>query len=130
MIDSIDRGCKKVMAYGITSEAQLIDINAIRMGCAQYVDDLDYFVEAGEQICGAGDICSSKALSVDDSSMQQNLYDLGQAIAALADSYASAANDVYAQAVSVYNAQVAELQAYYQSLENQKNQNNNTNNNG
>lgn len=116
------------MAYGITSESQLMDIDAIRNGCVTYLETLDGFTEAGKAVYDSGNTCDKKALSVDDSSMQPVLNELGVLIAEQANKYAEAANTVYSQAVAIYNEQVAELNAYYQRLAAQqaaKQQNNN-----
>ena len=53
--------------------------------------------------------------------MQPVLYDLGRSIAEMATVYGNAANDFYLSAAALYNSQVAELNAYYQSLANQQN---------
>ncbi len=104
------------MAFGITSESQLIDVNTIRRGCEAYIDALDFFIDGGNQIISAGSTCSAKALSVDGSSFQNEIIDLGQQIIALRDEYAACAENVYAQAVQIYNAQVAELNEYNRQL--------------
>ena len=104
------------MAYGITSESQLLRIDTVRNGCTKYIEALEYFVEAGKQVVEAGDICDKNALSVDSSSMQPVLYEIGQAIMAMADEYAAKANEAYTQAVNIYNSQVAELNEHYRKL--------------
>ncbi len=104
------------MAFGITSESQLIDVNAIRKGCEAYIDALGFFVDGGNQIISAGNTCSAKALSVDGSSFQNDIIEVGYQIIALRDEYAACAENVYAQAVQIYNAQVAELNEYNRQL--------------
>ena len=104
------------MAYGITSESQLIDYNTIRNGCSAYMDSLDYFMQAAKQVMEAAEMCDKKALNVDGQTMQPVLYELAQQIANVANEYASRVNEVNVQAVNVYNAQVRELNAYYQRL--------------
>lgn len=103
------------MAYGITSESQLIDIETIRNGCLTYIESLNNFTEAGKKICDAGTICDKKALEVYEESMQPVLYELGVAIAEMGNVYAEAANNLYSQAITVYNEQVAELNEYYRN---------------
>ena len=98
--------------YGITSEAQLIDYQTIRQGCQQYVDALSYFSEAGQQIIDAGNTCSKDAMSVDGASMQSIIVEIGELIMQIETEYSSYANQVYSDAVTVYNQQVAELNEY------------------
>ena len=113
------------MAYGITSESQLIDYESIRNGCVAYVEALEGFTTAAQQIVEAGTIMNKDAMSVEGASMQPTLYALAEQVGQLANDYAAIANAVYEQAISVYNAQVAELNEYYRRLaEQQKAQNN------
>lgn len=105
----------------ITSESQLLDIKTIRAGYEKYMESLEGFITAANIIYDAGATCTKKALSVDNGSMQPVLYDLGRSIAEMATVYGNAANDFYLSAAALYNSQVAELNAYYQSLANQQN---------
>lgn len=111
--------------YGITSESQLIDIESIQSGCISYAQSLDYFIQAGQQIIDAGTACDAKAMSVDGSSMQPTLYEFGQMVQELSNTYSAYVSDVCNQAVNVYNAQVAELNEYYRKLAEQRAANNN-----
>ena len=106
------------MAYfGITSESQLIDYQRIRLGCESYIQALDDFVSCGNAVIQAGESCSKQALSVDGESMQSVIYEVGEQIGDLRDALASNAEAVYAQAVQIYNAQVAELNEYIRQQE-------------
>ena len=109
----------------ITSESQLIDIATIQSGCVAYAQALEYFIQAGQEIIDAGTICDAKALSVDDSSMQPVLYEVGQMIQELSNTYSTYVTDVYSEAVTIYNQQVTELNAYYQRLAEEQAKNNN-----
>ena len=106
--------------YGITSESQLIDYETIRNGCVAYVEALEGFYTAAQQIIDAGTTMDKKALSVDGATMQPVLYELGETIGNLANEYAGYANDVYVQAINIYNEQVAELNEYYRKLAEQQ----------
>ena len=100
------------MAYGITNESQLIDVSTIKRGCENFIEALSYFVDGGNQVISAGYTCSKKAISVDNSSFQDDLIDMGQQIVAVRDKYVSVVENIYQQAVTVYNNQVAELNEY------------------
>lgn len=115
----IDRGCDK-MGYGITDRSQLIDVDTIRSGCESYKRALSFFTEGGNQVISAGHSCNAKALSVDGSSFETDIVDIGNQIIALEAEYSSYAEAVYAQAVQVYNAQVAELNEYNRWLAQQR----------
>ena len=100
------------MAYGITSTSQIIDINTILSGCAAYKNALRDFETCGNTVIKAGETCTSKALSVDNNTLQYPITDLGQAIKDLKTEYTGYAEDVEAQAKKIYNAQVAEYNDY------------------
>ncbi len=102
--------------YGITSESQLIDYATIRSGCVAYVEALEGFTTAAQQIIEAGTIMNKDALSVDGASMQPVLYETAEQIGKLANDYAAIANGIYEQAIAIYNEQVAELNEYYRQL--------------
>ena len=110
------------MAYGITSESQLIDIETIGNGVSAYINALNSLIAAAQAIATCADECGEKALSINGQSMQPTIYELAVTMSDEANKYAEAANGVYEQAVAVYNAQVAELNAYYQQLAAQQNQ--------
>ena len=106
------------MAYfGITSESQLIDYQRIRLGCESYIQALDDFVSCGNAVIQAGESCSQQALSVDGETMQSVIYEIAEQIGGLRDALAANAEAVYAQAVQIYNAQVAELNEYIRQQE-------------
>ena len=107
--------------YGITSKSQIIDLDTIKAGCQEFKDCLDDF-----EICGKGVIetCNSKALSVDEKTFEYPITDLGESIKALKDEYIGYADQVIADATSVYNAQIAEYNDYVTKMQQQENQNN------
>lgn len=105
----------------ITSESQLLDTGKIRSGYEKYMDSLEGFIVAAKIVYEAGATCTKKALSVDGGTMQPALYELGRTISDMATTYGNAANEFYSSAAALYNAQVAELNAYYESLANQEN---------
>ena len=116
------------MAYGITSTSQIIDLNTIKAGCQAFKDALQDFQTCGETVIQAGETCNAKALSVDETSLQFSITQLGSEIKELKTTFASYADQVLAEATQVYNAQVAEYEEYIRKL-NSTNSNNNNNNN-
>ena len=104
------------MAYGITSEAQLIDVGTITAGCNQYKQALEDFETNGNRVKEAGEVCNAKALSIDSSTIQWTISDLGEEIKNVKTSLSAAADGVVAEATRVYNEQVAELNEYRRRL--------------
>ena len=98
--------------YGITSEAQLIDIATIGSGCQAYINALDFFEDGGNQVKAAGSSCNARALSVDGASFEPQINQIGQEFSNLKSEYAGKAQSVYDQAKAVYNEQLAELNEY------------------
>jgi len=79
---------------------------------------LEKFQEAAKAVMEAGQLCDKKALNVNGESLQPVLFELAQKIANAASQYADCVNDVNTQAVNVYNAQVNELNAFYEQQAN------------
>ena len=111
------------MSYGITSTSQIIDLSTILNGCAAYKNALKDFETCGNTVIAAGEKCNKKALSVDDSTLQYPITDLGQAIKDLKTEYSGYADDVEAQARRIYNEQVAEYNDYIARLNAQRQNN-------
>ncbi len=108
------------MAYGITSESQLIDVSTIQSGCDQYKQHLDDFEINGNRVIEAGEVCNAKALSIDSGTLQWSINDLGEEIKDLKTSLSAAADGVVSDAIRVYNEQVAELNEYRRRLAEQE----------
>lgn len=114
------------MAYGITSDSQIIDIGTINKGCDQIDEAAKDFTTSGKKVVSAGSTCNKDALSVDDKSMQPALEELGEEIQALDGKVTDFTAQIRSIASQVYNAQVQELRAYQEeqrkAAENQKEQ--------
>lgn len=104
------------MGYGITSESQIIDIATIKSGCNAYRSVLPDFDACGNLVNQAGQTCNLEALSIDNTSLQYPICELGDAVKNLKTEYNSYVDEVLAQAQQVYNAQYAEYQAYLDYL--------------
>lgn len=113
------------VGYNITSESQLIDINAIKSGCEKFKTALDAFEKCGKKVTQASETCNKKTLSVDGSSMEYSIADVATAITNLKSEYSGYADSIYSEAISIYNSQVAELNAYIEAQKAAQQQNNN-----
>ena len=111
------------MGYGITSPSQIIDLATIQSGCAQFKEALKDYQTSGATVIEAGETCNEKALSVDESTLQFSITQLGTEMQALVKTFSSYADQVVADATQVYNAQWAEYNEYVRMLEEQKNSN-------
>lgn len=100
------------MAYGITSESQLIDITTISRGCTAIEAAAEKFEECAKKITRASEICNAEALSVDKTTMQPQL----EADAAYIKSIKTAVDDftrsIRSIALQVHSEQSAELNSY------------------
>lgn len=106
------------MAYGITNESQIIDLNAIISGCNQYKEAISALDKSGSIIREAGETCNEKALSVDGKTLESTIIQIGTELERLKLTLQGYADQVISDATQVYNAQVAELKAYQESLNN------------
>lgn len=118
------------MAYGITNESQLIDIQTIKIGCSALKMAADDFAVSGKTVVKAGETCSEKALSIDKQTLEFQISDLGQEMIRCKELIVSYADYTLAEAVKVYNQQVTELNEYYRRLEEQRRQEAQQNYNG
>ena len=98
--------------YGITSEAELIDIGAINAGCDTIDAAAEDYISCGNQVNYAGEICNSNALSIDNVSLEASIEELGETIKSLRDYIESFTSEIRRLASSIYQAQSEELAAY------------------
>lgn len=105
------------MAYGITSPSQIIDLNAITAGCAKLKDAVMDFKTSGATVIQAGETCNAKALSIDETSLEFSITQLGTEMQDLEGTFSGYADQLVAEATQVYNAQVAEYEEYLRQLE-------------
>ena len=103
------------MAYGITSESQLIDVDKIGEGCQKILEGARYIELDAQAFSDIGASCTADVMSVDGRTLEGNFAQAASQTTQTASEVRAAAEAMYAEAVSVYNAQYAELQAYIQS---------------
>lgn len=108
------------MAYGITSQSQIIDINTIKSGCETIIKELECLEKCGEKVINAGIICNKKALSVDSESLEGSIIEVGEQIKNTKNELVISAEQLIADAMVVYNAQVSEYNEYIRQLEEQR----------
>ena len=108
------------MAYGITSTSQIIDINTIKSGCETIINEVECFEKCGERVISAGNICNKKALSVDEGSLEGAITDVGEEIKRVKEEITINVEQLMADAMNVYNAQVTEYNEYIRQLEEQR----------
>ncbi len=113
------------MGYGITNQSQLIDLNAIRQGVANFKNALLDLDRSGATVIGAGSTCTSRALSLDGSSLEFSITDLGTEMKETKKMMCNYADEIYYAAQVVYNQQVRELNEYLTMVAQQQSQSNN-----
>ena len=100
------------MAYGITHESQLIDIYAIMDGINKYRAAIESSEKCGKKVVSASEICTADVLSVDNSSFQQPVEELGLEIQKLKDQLNAIADEVLFEAQMIRQEQYNELMDY------------------
>ncbi|MBR2828223.1 MAG: hypothetical protein IKE70_03230 [Bacilli bacterium] len=111
------------MSYGITSMSQIIDVGTITSGCNSMKTVLQDFEKSGNTVVEAGNICTEKALSIDDKTMQYSLNDLGEEIKNVKEAVTNYLDEVEALAQKIYQEQLQEYNDYIKKKqeENKKN---------
>lgn len=104
--------------YGITDESQLIDIETIKNGCEAFINAMDSFSVCSKEIMLAADICNKKVFALDDYNLEYPISELSNNIANIKKDYVEYANNLYNQALEVYNEQIQELAQYKASQQN------------
>lgn len=100
------------MAYGITSESQLIDIYTIMDGINKYRAAIESFEKCGQKVITASEICTAEALSVDNDTLQYPIEALGLEIQNLKEQLNSIADEFLLDAQVVRQDQYDELVEY------------------
>ena len=113
------------MAYGITSESQLIDISAIRAAVEKIKSTAQDFTDCGNTVSEASSECNSEALEIEGMTMQPTMDDLAEQIKSIKNSVEEMADSILSVANQVYNAQNEELQAYKEKLSQESEASNN-----
>lgn len=115
------------MAYGITSESQLIDIYTITNGINKYREVIEGFETCGNKVIAASETCNKEAMSVDNNSLQAEIEMLGTSIQNLKNELNAIADEVLMEAQMVRQKQYNELVEYQRQLALQQQQQSQTN---
>lgn len=100
------------MAYGITSSSQLIDIVTINNGIQIINDATEKFIESGNLILAACEICDADALAVDKTTMQPQLEADAQYVKSIKDTIDNYTKEIINIAVQIRAEQESELAKY------------------
>ncbi len=98
--------------YGVTSEADLIDIATISTGCSQLEVAAEKFIKCAELVESAASICDASALSVEKTTMQPQLQSDAEFIRNLNSVVTGFSQAIRSASVQVHNAQSVELANY------------------
>lgn len=100
------------MAYGITSESQLIDIYTISDGIKKYRDAIEAFELSGKRVVSASQICTADAMSIDNDTLQYPIEALGVELQNLKKELNAIADEVLFEAQLIRQKQLTELNDY------------------
>ena len=100
------------MAYGITDDSQLIDIQTIMDGINKYRAAIDIFEKCGQTVINASETCNEEAMSVDNNSLQIEIETLGIEIKDLKKQLNIIADEMLTEAQMVRQKQYNELVEY------------------
>lgn len=102
----------------ITSESQLIDLQAISVGCSKITSAGESFEKCAREVESASDACSIEVLSVDNKTLQPIMLELADQIRSLKSELEGLSKSIQSVAQDIYNQQYAQLQEYRKSLQN------------
>lgn len=110
------------MAYGITRESQIIDLNSIERGCAKLQEAAERLSEYGTQVSSISEICNTTALSANGKSMVPVIQEAGDDISARGNAIQQYASNLLTAAKDLYRRQQMEYASYLEE-QNQKQNN-------
>ncbi len=110
------------MAYGITRESQIIDLNSIERGCAKLQEAAERLIKCGQSVANISEICDTNALSANGKSMVPVIEEKGNTIVQTGNALAEYATSLQTAAKDVYRIQYNEYASY---LDEQKNKDGN-----
>lgn len=104
------------MAYGITSESQIIDIATIQSAVNKIKTAAKDFSSCGTAVSSAASTCDASALAVDGLTLQPTIEDLAGNIKTYQSEIEGIADSLLSEANQIYNAQMSELIEYRERL--------------
>ena len=109
------------MAYGITNQSQIINLDEIKTGCNMLASAAEALKEYGNSVVNISDICDTKALSANGKSMVPVIQEKGATIVKIGEELSEYASNLLEAASEVYRIQNNEYAAYVE--EQKKNDN-------
>ena len=100
------------MAYGITRESQIIDLDKIKKGCNKLQKAAERLKEYGKTVSDISEICDTKALSANGKSMVPVIQEDGAKIVEIGERLSDYASNLVALASEVYRRQWNEYNDY------------------
>ena len=98
----------------ITNANQMIDIKTINDGCTIIERAAEDYLTCAERVLESAEICSPEALSVDKTSMQPTLLDLGNSIKQIKTNIETLTTQIRSAATEIYAQQSSQLAEYEQ----------------
>lgn len=108
------------MGFSITSPEQIIDLSAVEAGCKTIETAAEDYVKCAQLIQEASATCTAEALSVDKTTMQPSLEELGTSVAEVKEYIVGYVNSIRAAAVQIHAAQTTEYNRYLAYLEEER----------
>lgn len=96
----------------ITNESQIIDITTISNGCTIIEEAARDYTTCANKVNEAASICTSEALSVEKTSMQPSLEDLGLSIGTIQSNIEYFTSQIRSVAMKIQTQQLNELAEY------------------
>lgn len=105
------------MAYGITSESQLINLGEINAGCDMINSAAEVYQKCGDKVIEAAMICNAQAMSIDKMSLESTISEVGTNIKTVQGYIEDFTSEIRRRASSIYTAQLNELEEYRKAME-------------
>lgn len=108
------------MAYGITSESQLIDINTINEGCNKIDEAAIAYLDCANVLSDAASIMDINALSVEKKTMKPSIEELAAKIKQVKGNIGEFTNEIRNLASKIFQEQKMELEEYQRKESNKE----------
>ena len=107
----------------ITNANQMIDITAINEGCTIIENAAQDYLTCAERVLEAASICDGEALSVEKTTMQPTLEDLGEQTKLIPEYICNFTAKIRSESAKIYATQQAQLNEYQAAQAAQENSN-------
>ena len=100
------------MAYGITSESQLINLGEINAGCDIINSAAEAYQICGDKVIEASTLCNAQAMSFDKMSLESSISEVGLNIKSIQNYIEGFTAEIRSRASAIYTEQLNELENY------------------